>query len=521
MSSTPTGASGQKLGEMSLSDYIALMKRRKFWFIFPAVAVVVASAVMAWRLPNIYRCEAIILVQPQKVPASFIQSTVTTGMSDRIATIYQQVVAPSRLKRIIDSAGLYPDIRRRDGEQEAIMVMTKAINVEQVTAMGANAPAFRISYKGRNPAQVAQVTNQLTAMFIEENLKVREEQSYGTSDFIDGELKKVEQQLEEKDRELDEIRARYGQELPESGQFHLQEAAALGQQLHATQEKIAQDQQQEADLQALAGTTAPTVDLDLGSSLSGGASQTEELQTKLNSLRSRYGPNHPDVRKLQAELDQAKANEKANEADTPAPKAASPVPRKIHNPVIEAQLEQLDQDLEKQKERQAQLQSDMKQQLSSLQGMPAYKEKIADIQRDDDALQGRYRSLLDKKMAAETATSLESREKSERFVILDSAQIPERPYSPNRPLLMIGGALLGSLVGLGIALGREVLDDSVRNEREAEQILGAPVLTGVPEILTVQQMLQSVWKIGGVAVVTVLVAVGVGLQLAYISERIF
>src|SRR5271166_2302806 len=514
---TPTGTAAQKFGEMGLGDYISLMKRRKFWFIFPAIAVMITTAVTAWKLPNIYRCEAIILVQPQKVPASFVSSTVTTGMSDRIATIYQQVVSPSRLKRIIDSLGLYPDIRKRDGEQEAVMVMTKAVNVEQVTAMGANAPAFRISYKGRNPAQAAQVTNQLTAMFIEENLKVREEQSYGTSDFIEGELKKVEQQLEQKDQELSQVRARYGQDLPESGQFHLQEAAALGQQLHAVQEKLAQDQQQKADLQSLTGTTAPTVDLDLGASQSGGASQTEELQTKLNSLRSRYGPNHPDVRKMQAQLDQARASE----GDTPASNAAPPATRKVHNPVIEAQLEQLDEDIDKQKERATQLQSAMKQQLSSLQGIPEYREKIGVIQRDYDALQGRYRSLLDKKMTAETATSLENREKSERFVILDSAQIPERPYSPNRPLMMIGGVLLGILVGMGVALGREVMDDSVRNEREAERILGAPVLTGVPEILTVQQLLQSAWRIGGVAVVTVLVAVAAGWQLSHISERMF
>ena len=515
MSSTPTETTGQKFGEMSLRDYVAMMKRRKFWVIFPAVAVVVATAVMAWRLPNIYRCEAIILVQPQKVPASFIATTVTTAMPERIASIYQQVTSPSRLKRIIDSLGLYPDIRKRDGEQEAVGVMMKAITVEQVTAMGANAPAFRISYKGRNPAQAAQVTNQLTAMFIEENLKVREEQSYGTSDFIDGELKKVEQQLEEKDKELNAIRAQYGQDLPESGQFHLQEAAALGQQLRATQEKIAQDQQQQADLQALAGTTAPTVDVDLGSSLSGGGSQTEELQAKLNSLRGRYGPNHPDVRKLQAELDQAKANE----ADTPAAKAATPTARKVHNPVIEAQLEQLDQDIEKQKEREAQLQSAMKQQLSSLQNLPGYKEKIDEIQRDDDALQGRYRTLLDKKMSAETATSLESREKSERFVILDSAQIPEKPWSPDRGFMIIGGALLGIVVGIGVALAREVVDDSVRNEREAERILGAPVLTGVPEILTVRQLLDNTWRMGGVALVTVLVAAGLGFELANVAER--
>ena len=65
----------QGFGEMSLQDYLALAKRRKFWFIFPALAVMIAIAVMAWRLPNIYRAEAIILVQPQKVPASYVEST--------------------------------------------------------------------------------------------------------------------------------------------------------------------------------------------------------------------------------------------------------------------------------------------------------------------------------------------------------------------------------------------------------------------------------------------------------------
>ncbi len=516
MSNTQTVATPGGLGEMNLQDYLALAKRRRFWIIFPALAVVIATAVMAWRLPNIYRAEAIILVEPQKVPSSYFTTTVTTPMADRISAVYQEVTSVSRLKRIIDSMGLYRDIRKEEGEQEAIKVMMKAITVEQVSVMGANAPAFRIGYKGRVPAETAQVTNQLTAMFIEENLKVREEQSYGTSDFIESELQKTSQQLQAKENELAEARAQYGQDMPESAQFRLQEVAALRQQLHNTEQQIAQDQQQEADLKALEGTTAPTVDLDLGAA---GSSQspTAELQGKLNTLQSRYGPNHPDVRKLQAQIDQAKANQ----GEDPTPKTATPTARKIHNPVIEAQLEQLDQSIEKHKTLAAQLQAEITSQTTKLQGVPAYREKIGAVQRDYDALQGRYRSLLDKKMAAETATALESREKSERFVILDSAPIPERPYAPNRQIIMIGGTLLGILVGMGVALGREVIDDSVRNEREAERILGVPVLSGVPQILTAQQMWHTAWKMCGVAAVTVVVAVGLGIGLANFSARLF
>jgi protein tyrosine kinase modulator len=514
MSRTQTAAT-QGLGDMGLQDYVALLKRRKLWILFPTLAVVIASAVMAWRLPNVYRCEAVILVQPQKVPMSYFPTTVTSGTPDRISTIYQEVTSPSRLKRLIDSLGLYPDVRARDGQQMAMLTMAKAISVEQVVAMGANAAAYRISYKGRNPAQTAQVTNQITAMFIEENLRLREEQSYGTSDFLESELQKTAQQLEEKGRELAEVKAKYGRDLPESMQFRLQEMAALRQQLQNAEQQLAQEQQQEADLQSLEGSTVPTVDLDLGASQSANQSPTAELQGKLNTLQKRYGPNHPDVRKLQAQLNEAKSKE----AENPAPTTATPAARKIHNPVIEAQLELLDQDIEKRKNQVAQLQASINSLQATLQSNPDYEQKIGFVQRDFDALQGAYNSLLGKKMAAQTATELESREKSERFVILDSAQIPERPYSPNRPMFVVGGLIVGIFAGFGVALGREVLDDSVRNAREAERILGAPVLSGVPEILTVQQLWHSTLRLGAVATATLVVAVMAGIGLAQFTTR--
>ncbi len=514
MSKIATSAAAEAYGEMSVQDYISLAKRRRFWIIFPALAVMTAISVVAWRLPNIFRCEAVILIEPQKVPYSFVQPTAMSAWGERLSTIYQEVTSPARLKRVIDSMGLYPELRKQEGEQEAVSTMQKAISVEQVSALGSQAAAFRISYKGRDPAKTAQVTNQIAAMFIEENLKVREEQSYGTADFLESELQKTTQQIQEKANELAEIRSQYGQDLPDAG-LHVQEAEALRQQLHTAEQQITQDQQQKVDLQSLEESTVPTVDVDLYAGTSANESEPEALQTKLNALRSRYGPNHPDVRKLQAQLDRAKAKQ----AEVSAPKTATPAVHKRNNPVIEAELEQLDQDIEKQKKLVAQLQPEINFHLAKMQNVPAFQQKSGAVQRDYDALQARYRSLLDKKMAAETATAMESREKSERFVLLDSAQAPEKPYSPNRPLLVIGGTFLGILVGIGVAFLREMVDDSVRNEREAERILGAPVLSGVPEILTVQQLWHNMLRLSSVAIVTVVVGVGLGIGVAHLGVR--
>src|SRR5271167_1860422 len=330
MGKIATAAAAEAFGEMSVQDYIALAKRRKFWIIFPALAVMTAMAVLALRLPNIFRSQAVILIEPQKVPASFVQSTAGSVWGERLSTIYQEVTSPTRLNRLIDSMGLYPDLRKQEGEQEAVSAMQKAISVEQVSVMGSQAAAFRIAYKGMDPAKTAQVANQIAAIFIEENLKVREEQSYGTADFLEAELQKTAQQIQEKANELAELRSQYGQDLPDAG-LHAQEAEALRQQLHTAEQQITQDQQQKVDLQSLEKSTVPTVDVDLYAGISANESEPEALQAKLNALRSRYGPNHPDVRKLQAQLDQAKAKQ----AEAPAPKTVTPAARKRNNPVIE------------------------------------------------------------------------------------------------------------------------------------------------------------------------------------------
>ena len=58
-------------------------------------------------IPATYRAEAVILVDGQKVPERYVASTVNADVQDRLATISQQILATSRLQRIIDSYHLY------------------------------------------------------------------------------------------------------------------------------------------------------------------------------------------------------------------------------------------------------------------------------------------------------------------------------------------------------------------------------------------------------------------------------
>ena len=513
--------SGPIFGDLNVHDYLAIVRRRKFWIILSALAVLVMTGMVAWRLPNTYRCETTILIDPQKVPENYIRAATTENIADRLSTILQEVTSPAQLKKLIDTMGLYPDLKKRESEQDIIRTMQQSIGVEPVTAMGTQLSAFRITFKGKNPVEVAQVANQIAAMFIEENLKAREQQSYGTADFLESELQKTQQALQAKESELAEIRSKYIQDLPESEQFHVQQSETLRMQLRGVQDHISRDQQEKVYLQSLMAASSPTVDLDIGTGSSGYASQLDDLQTKLAKLQTRYGPEHPDVRRVQAEITELKAKEnKAPAPTTPAAEANS-APRKTYNPVIDSQIQKLDQDIDDQKRHAQELQSEIDFHISKIERVPIFQQKTAGIMRDYDTLKQRYTQLLDKKLAADTASAMETRQKSERFVILDPAQVPDKPYSPNRPLLLGLGLFGGFFVGVGVAAIMELADVSVRDSREVERILSKPVLTGVPEILTPQQQWTGRLRACIVGMSMVVAAAVLGLGIVHLSVRFF
>jgi hypothetical protein len=105
---------------------------------------------------------------------------------------------------------------------------------------------------------------------------------------------------------------------------------------------------------------------------------------------------------------------------------------------------------------------------------------MAGLTRDYEITKANYRSLLDKKIAAEMATDMERREKSERFTIVDPARVPARPFKPKREMLDIGGSLIGLALGLALGLGREFQEATLLGEWELPA--GPSVLGRLPYI---------------------------------------
>ncbi len=514
----------QVLEDIEVGKYLEILRRRKWWVILTTTAVFITTLVATLRMPDVYRSETVILVDPQKVPDAFVPATVNTTAADRLATVRQEIMSPTRLKQLLDETGLYAEERRNGKTDRVILRLQKSITLEIADPGGFRATAFKIGYTAESPADAALVPNKLANMVIQSKVKASEEQSAGTAEFLDSELQQTKKSLEEKEAEMGRIKTTFIMDLPETKQYHLEALTNLRTQLQASQDRVNRAQEQKVYLQSMMGNTNSTVDLDADAT---GAASPEEaeaqkLESHLAELRSRYGAAYPDVRKAQSELDRLKAKI-AEQRKNAAPAAVAPTRtarQTTHNPVVEAQLNKLDEEIQEQTKLQKPLEEQINFHSSKLGREPIFEQQLSALMRDYDMLRTHYNRLLDKKLAADMYSALVNREEGERYVILDSAPVPAQPFGPNRFLYCVTSLIGGLFAGLGLMILREITDQSIREEREAASILDRGVLAGIPLIVSARQARREYMRAALAVTFTILFSSGLGLAVSYFMKRL-
>jgi succinoglycan biosynthesis transport protein ExoP len=531
MSGSQTGTTNS-LNNAQIGIYLQVARRRKWWIILCSLGLFIAATVFASRLPNIYRAETMILVDSAQVPNNIVPAMNTGDLAGRLATLQQQVLSPTRLKKLVRAEGLYPDPIKNRTEEQVVHSVQSSIVVEMANVGAGKLSAFKIGFSSPRRNEVARIANHLAQMFIEENLAVRVNQAEDTAKFLGDQLEETKKELNEKDAELRAIKSRNTDELPDSKPYHLETLVNLRAQVQTIQTKIQQDQREKGILETMlvSGEDAPTVNLDGGGE--GGNSdpynaQIIKLETKLADLKTHYGSGHPDVRRTEDEIAKLKAKAAAEKASAPAEQqqqAIAPAVQqttKRRNPVLEAQLQSLNEDIKEQTSLLQPLQAQMAMHESKLQQIPAFEQQIARLQQDYEALRIQYMGLLDKQKSSEISYALEVHQKGEKFEILDQAVTPNSPAAPNRRLISLAGLFGGLLAGIALAGIFEMHDESVRTENEAARIVGKPVLSWIPRIASPQQRRAALIKTVAMVAGTCVGSVGIGFLLSFVAGGLF
>jgi polysaccharide chain length determinant protein (PEP-CTERM system associated) len=485
---------------LDMKKYLDIAVKHTYWVIIPILVVLLAGFYYILKTPKIYESSTLILVQAQKVPENYVRSTVTISVQDRLRTITQQVTSRTNLEKIIQEQQLYESRSEKDLLMEEKIELLKKQIVITVANQSGNESAFSIAFQGENPNKVMLVTNALVSNFISENLKIRESQAFGTSNFLINELESVKKKLIEKEEQLKAYKEKYMGGLPEQLDANLKMLDRLQQQLDQLTTKVTTA---EDKLAALQQPIVPTVQVNTVSSgytipiKSGDGDQLTVLKNELATMQTKYTDNHPDIIQLKNKIAMLEKSQLEQE-DLITGKMPSSVPSQQTLPTqTGVNKKSRAQDLEIKNEI-ARLKSEIKETEASIdwyqtkvRDTPTRAQEMLSLNRDYNNLNAQYNTLLNKELDSELSLSMEKTQQGEQFKIIDPAKVPIKPIKPNVQKLsfMIIAIALGA--GFGLAYLVDSIDTSYNRSEEIENELKIPVLITMPLIYTRKEIIRN------------------------------
>jgi len=533
-----------------LDVVLEVWSRRKWLAILVFIGPFAVTVSLATALPNLYRSKATLLVERPQVSETFVKTSVTSELETRLQTISQEILSRSRLQELIVRFDLYREFRKRATPEDAVERMRRDIRMEftgrdirMETTVGVPqfgpvaAIAFTLSFRGRDPETVANVTNTLASLFVEENLKLRERQATGTAEFLRVQLEEMKKKLDSQERQLSEFKERHLGELPEQTPVNLTVLERLNMELrlnHATQIQVMEwlDRENLTRQLAMASKNAPVRDptdpppvrdpTDPPTGPVAIAARIAWLNQELTELRTRFSEKYPDVIRVKAEIAalerQLAETQKDGTSETKTDSTTDHYPARLGKVrgAAATQLSAL-------KEQEKSLRQAIAMYQRRVDHAPRLEQEHQELSGDYKTMKDQYSALQQRYQEAVMAASIEHGEKGDRVRLLDPAIPSTRPVAPN-PLRLIAIGLILSLGLAGVAVWLiERRDTSFHTLTELEAFTKVPVLARIPSIVTktdTSRWHRRFWLGTAAALVGLAILVGVTHHIAQGNEQL-
>jgi polysaccharide chain length determinant protein (PEP-CTERM system associated) len=507
-----------------ISRFWGIVRRRHLEFLIPLFLGWLLIWGSSWVIPPRYKSSTLIIVEQPTMPQNYVVPNINDDLQTRLQSMTEQILSRTRLLVIIQKLHLYGGERSELTDDQKIASMRKDINLDLVRdPQKQDISSFTISYEARDPHLAQKVTAELTELFINENLRVRQEESEGTTDFLEKQLEDARQSLSEQEAKVQEFESQHEGALPTQESSNLAILNGLQSQLQSEQDALNTAKQQRVYLEALleqertaqvrvrpGGDQANAAPTDLATI----DDQLDKLRAQLAELSSRYTDRYPDVLRLKDQIAKTEAmrdNLIAAQKSAAAGSHASddsglgPTGRQVQSQLQANQVEIAN--------RESSIES-LKARLGEYQGRlnmtPATEQELDDLTRGYDQSKANYDDLLKKKDQSEMATSMEQMQQGERFTILDPPSLPSKPDFPKRLEFCGIGLCVGLLLGSIVAGGLEFFDDRLHSEEEIKALLPMGVLSDIPRISNAEdeqkakRRLTLGWAATAVVFVTIL-----------------
>ena len=312
-------------GEQKLRGYITSARRRRKPLLVALAAGVVATLALALFLPPRYQSTGTILIEQQELPSDLVRSTVTSYADQRVQVISQRVMTTQNLLSIIHRYDLYKREQAREPRERLIERMRDDIQFKMISAdvvdPRSGAPrkatiAFTVSYTNAVPDMAAKVANELTTLYLNENLTERTRLAQDAFGFLETEGDRLNAQIEALEGKIAEFKSKHYGELPELAQVNMDTFNRREQQLQDAESRRTSLSQQLTFLGGQFAQLKPesAIFSDSGERILSASDRLKALRAKLASAIALYSPEHPDVVRMKEEI----AGLEAQGAKTPA-----------------------------------------------------------------------------------------------------------------------------------------------------------------------------------------------------------
>jgi succinoglycan biosynthesis transport protein ExoP len=521
---------------LNLRQYWPLVRRRQWHFVLPLFLGWLAVWSVSWVLPSVYRSGTLILVAQPTMPKDYVVPNISDDLQQRLQSITQQILSRTRLLQIIDQLNLYAGTDRPLIADEKVELMRKDIEIELIRDRE-ELTAFNIYYSSRNPQVAQKVTSELTNLFINENLEMRQRQSEDTTKFLASQLEGARNILAQQEAKIREFKDQHPGELPSQLQSNLAILGGAQSQLQSEEDALNVAKHQNAYLQSLLnqyhslqrsskrgdGTPMGLSALD---------QELDKLKSQLADLSSHYTERHPDVRKVKEQIakTQKMRNEivaalKADASNTQADVRTGSASRdntelQDAGPMLQmqGQLKATEVEIANREHAIAVLKDQVNVYQSRLNQEPVREQQLTDLTRGYDQSKANYDELLKKKNGSEMATSMELRQQGEHFRTLDAPSLPVKPSSPNRLKLCGIGLVVGILLGAAVSAGAELMDDRVFSEKDLKARISTVIISEIPDLATTEERDKRLKSaiVGWVATGVAFAAILAGTALSYL-----
>src|ERR1700723_1178039 len=209
---------------LTIQDYTTILKRRWWILAIPAIIFPIVGYGITFLVKPQYVSQTLVLVEQQKVPESYVKAVVTEDLSERLASMREQILSRSRLQPIIERFNLFAN--NKLSMDDRIDLTRKNIGITPIQSEIARTnglPGFYISFKASDARTAQLVCGEIQSLFVSENLNDRAAAAAGTTDFLRVQLADAKAKLDEQNEALRKFEQTYMGKLPgaENGNINM------------------------------------------------------------------------------------------------------------------------------------------------------------------------------------------------------------------------------------------------------------------------------------------------------------